>query len=117
MLIFLNIFLCIYFGTYVCTVHIVHIYTKYICRTRVVAGHIYVDISHNTEDEYIFVDTSTSDLLVVRNTKDIEYDNNKDIIKKMSQINTGWSPMIYVNVDSPNLGFTYLNYLGEEQWR
>ena len=62
LLIFLNIFLCIYFGTYVCTVHIVHIYTKYICRTRVVAGHIYVDISHNTEDEYIFVDTSTSDL-------------------------------------------------------
>ena len=27
------------------------------------------------------------------------------------------SRMIYVNIDSPNLGFIYLNFLGEAQWK
>ena len=29
----------------------------------------------------------------------------------------GVSRTIYVNVDSPNLGFPYFNFLGEAQWK
>ena len=37
---------------------------------------------------------------------------------KYKKINLGWlgvSRMIYVNVDSPNLGFPYFNFLGGHQ--
>ena len=33
------------------------------------------------------------------------------------QARFGVSWTIYVNVDSPNLGFPYFNFLGEAQWK
>ena len=38
---------------------------------------------------------------------------------KYKQVNQAWlgvSRPIYVNVDSPNLGFPYFNFLGGYQW-
>ena len=37
--------------------------------------------------------------------------------KKLTWARLGVSRPIYVNVDSPNLGFTYFNFLGGYQWK
>ena len=37
--------------------------------------------------------------------------------KKLIEARLGVSRPIYVNVDSPNLGFPYFNFLGGYQWK
>ena len=37
--------------------------------------------------------------------------------KKVNQARLGVSRLIYVNVDSPNLGFIYFNFLGGYQFK